>query len=208
MSLTNTELLIKSFKETVESRIELGDIEGIDDETLDKLMESLQVAISIASSSNQQQRDHLRQKLLHATLPPEPTHEEQDSSQVASLPIISDKASPKRTTLAEDTMSSGEKQPDSSAAFFTSQMSRTYEHLHSTTTIDMSQNGDLRENPYGIHDQTFVEDNLFQPVHLPSYTSQGTLFEHGQEFLEFFNREAFDQPNFEDRDISHFETSF
>src|SRR5271156_3605550 len=105
MSLTNTKVLIKSFKETVESRIELGDIEGVDDEALDKLMESLRLAISIASSSNQQQRDILRQELLHATLPPEPAHEEPDSSQVASLPIISDKASPKRNTLAKDTMS-------------------------------------------------------------------------------------------------------
>lgn len=204
MSLTNTELLIKSFKETVESRIDLGDIEGVDDETLDKLMESLQVAISIASNSNQQERDHLRQKLLRATLPPELKHEEPDLSQVASLPIISDKASPKETTLAEDTMSSGEKQPDSSAAFLTSQLSRTYEHLHSTTTIDMSQNGHLCENLYGIHDQTFVEDNLFQPVHPPNYTSQGALFGDGQEFLEFFDGGAFDQPNSEDGDIQHF----
>lgn len=196
MSLTNTELLIKSFKETVESRIELGDIEGVDDETLDKLMESLQVAISIASSSNQQQRDHLRQKLLHATLPPEPKHEEPDLSQVASVPIISDKSSPKETTLAEDTMSSGEKQPDSSAAFFTSQMSRTNEHLHSTTTIDMSQNGHLCGNPHGIHDQTFVEDSLFQPVHLPNYTSEGALFGDDHEFLELLYGTSIYLPDF------------
>ena len=105
-------------------------------------------------------------------------------------------------------MSSGEKQLDSSAAFFTLQMSRTYKHLHSTTTIDMSVNGDLCEYPHGIHDQTFVEDNLFPPVHLPNYTSQGALFGHEQEFLEFFNREAFDPPNSEDGDNQLFQTSF
>jgi hypothetical protein len=38
ISLTNTDLLLKSFKETVESGIESGDIEGIEDETLDRLL--------------------------------------------------------------------------------------------------------------------------------------------------------------------------
>jgi hypothetical protein len=63
MSLTNTGLLLKSFKETVESGIELGDIEGIDDETLDKLLEFLRTAISTASKSDQKPRTMLRSSL-------------------------------------------------------------------------------------------------------------------------------------------------
>jgi hypothetical protein len=70
MSLTNTELLVEAFKDTVEFGLEIGEIEGIDDETLDKLMEMLRVAVSIASSSSQQQRDMLRQRLLSSTLRP------------------------------------------------------------------------------------------------------------------------------------------
>jgi hypothetical protein len=70
MSLTNTELLVKSFKETVDLRIESGDIEGIDDETLDKLQDSLRVAISVAAISNKPQRDLLRRGLLNSSLAP------------------------------------------------------------------------------------------------------------------------------------------
>jgi hypothetical protein len=67
MSLTNTELLIKLFGETVESRIDTGDILGVNDETLDKLRDSLRVAISIASNRNR--RELLERKPLASTLP-------------------------------------------------------------------------------------------------------------------------------------------
>jgi hypothetical protein len=67
-TITNTALLVKSFKETVESRIEIGDIEGVDDETLDKLLDSLQVAISIASNTaNSERRDPPPHTLLRST---------------------------------------------------------------------------------------------------------------------------------------------
>lgn len=55
----------------MESGIELGDIEGIDDETLDKLLEFLRAAICIASKSNQKPRTMLRRSSLRSDLQPE-----------------------------------------------------------------------------------------------------------------------------------------
>lgn len=52
----------------MESGIELGDIEGIDDDTLDKLLEYLRVSISTASRSNQQPRNLLQQRFLRPSL--------------------------------------------------------------------------------------------------------------------------------------------
>jgi len=67
MSMTNTELLVRSFKETVDLRIESNDIEGIDEDTLNKILESLRLAISVASASSQEQRDLLRRRALTST---------------------------------------------------------------------------------------------------------------------------------------------
>jgi hypothetical protein len=68
MSLTNIELLVQCYKETLESGIEFGDIEDIDDTALSKLLESLRVAISHASDINQSKRD--RGSVLTPTLEP------------------------------------------------------------------------------------------------------------------------------------------
>lgn len=54
MSMTKTGRLIKTFKETVKSRIETGEIEWIDDETLEKLQECLRTAIQTSSRINQE----------------------------------------------------------------------------------------------------------------------------------------------------------
>jgi hypothetical protein len=70
LSTTNTELLLKSFKETVDLKIELGDIEDINEETFDQLLGSLRLAISVASASNQEQRNLMRRRLLNSTSNP------------------------------------------------------------------------------------------------------------------------------------------
>ncbi len=101
MSLTNTELLVKSFKETVELALVNGDIDGIDDETLDYLLGSLRVAISVSSSSNRQQRDLLRRRLLNATLKTVAPA----SSKVASDRIIIEDNPDKLVALAPPTPS-------------------------------------------------------------------------------------------------------
>jgi hypothetical protein len=56
MPMTKTDGLVEAFKETVQSRIEAGEIEEIDDETLGKLQECLRCAIRVSSRINQQTR--------------------------------------------------------------------------------------------------------------------------------------------------------
>jgi hypothetical protein len=56
MPMTKTDGLVEAFKETVQSRIEAGEIEEIDDETLGKLQECLRYAIRASSRINQQTR--------------------------------------------------------------------------------------------------------------------------------------------------------
>jgi len=56
MPMTKTDGLVEAFKETVQSRIEAGEIEEIDDETLGKLQECLRSAIRASSRINQQTR--------------------------------------------------------------------------------------------------------------------------------------------------------
>jgi len=56
MPMTKTDGLVEAFKETVQSRIEAGEIEEIDDETLGKLQECLRSAIRVSSRINQQTR--------------------------------------------------------------------------------------------------------------------------------------------------------
>jgi hypothetical protein len=56
MPMTKTDGLVEAFKETVQSRIEAGEIEEIDDETLGKLQECLRSAIRASSRINQQIR--------------------------------------------------------------------------------------------------------------------------------------------------------
>jgi hypothetical protein len=55
--------LVETFKETVELRIESGDIEGICDKTMDKLLTSLLMAIAVTSSSNRQHPGPLQRRL-------------------------------------------------------------------------------------------------------------------------------------------------
>jgi hypothetical protein len=50
--MTNAELLVKYFKEMVESGVRLGNIEDIEDENLEKLLEYLRLTMNIASRSN------------------------------------------------------------------------------------------------------------------------------------------------------------
>jgi hypothetical protein len=54
MSRTKTDRLVKTFKEIVESGIDVGEIKGIDDETMEKLQECLRIAIQTLSRVNQQ----------------------------------------------------------------------------------------------------------------------------------------------------------
>jgi len=56
MPMTKIDGLVEAFKETVQSRIEAGEIEEIDDETLGKLQECLRSAIRVSSRINQQTR--------------------------------------------------------------------------------------------------------------------------------------------------------
>jgi hypothetical protein len=88
MSLTNTELLVRSFKETTNLRIESSDIEVIDEETLDNLLDSLRIAISVASARNQEQRDLLRRRLLNSTLYTGTSHTPQNSTAELTTGIV------------------------------------------------------------------------------------------------------------------------
>jgi hypothetical protein len=53
MPMTKTNGLVEAFKETIQSRIEAGEIEEIDDETLGKLQECLRSAKRASSRINQ-----------------------------------------------------------------------------------------------------------------------------------------------------------
>jgi hypothetical protein len=88
VSLPNTELLVISFREMVESRIEAGDIDSIGHVNLEKLLDTLRGAITVATRTiKQQQRSG-----------------ESPQSQAVSAAMVSQNASLERSTLTEDTM--------------------------------------------------------------------------------------------------------
>ncbi|KAH7327062.1 hypothetical protein BKA65DRAFT_480782 [Rhexocercosporidium sp. MPI-PUGE-AT-0058] len=58
MSVTKTSRLVKTFKETVETCIEAGEIEGINEDTLEKLQECLRTAIKTSSRNSQETLGH------------------------------------------------------------------------------------------------------------------------------------------------------
>ena len=146
MSLTNTELLVKSFKETVDLRIESGDIEGIDDETLDKLQDSLRVAISVAAISNKQQRDLLRRRLLDSSLAP---GEAGPSQGISEDPFQGQVALPKcNMPISEPSTTSRPTEPH--------QNPEVHGRSHSAGIMNMIQNSD----------QSSLQD--FRFMHLPS----------------------------------------
>jgi hypothetical protein len=177
MSLTNTELLVKSFKETVDLRIESGDIEGIDDETLDKLQDSLWVAISVAAISNKQQRDLLRRRLLDSSLAP---GEAGPSQGISEDPFQGQVALPKcNMPISEPSTTSRPTEPH--------QNPEVHGRSHSAGIMNMIQNSD----------QSSLQD--FRFMHLPSNEDNDSW--GGNPFMnnplenqqQFFDADTWDQ---------------
>jgi hypothetical protein len=143
VSLPNTELLVISFREMVESRIEAGDIDSIDHVNLEKLLDTLRGAITVATRTiKQQQRSG-----------------ESPQSQAVSAAMMSQNASLERSTLTEDTM------PDPNSGSLSKnltitpyQILETHDPSHSPAAMHLAQS--VYQD--GIH-ATHFPQNDFTP---------------------------------------------
>jgi hypothetical protein len=176
MSLTNTELLVKSFEETVDLRSESGDIEGIDGEMLDKLKDSLRVAISVAAISNKQKRDLSRRRLLDSSLAPA---ESGSPQAISGDPFQGRVALPKCNMHSEPSTTSRPTEPH--------QNPEVHGRSHSAGIMNMIQNSD----------QSSLQD--FRLMYLP--TNEDNDSWHGNPFMnnplenqqQFFDADTWDQ---------------
>ncbi|KAE9369908.1 hypothetical protein N431DRAFT_485699 [Stipitochalara longipes BDJ] len=103
MSVASTELLVKSFKETLNLGIESRKFNHIDDTTLDKLMAVLRIAISVASTGDPQQRNLLQKTLLNSNLVSETSHWPHNAS--SEITSRREEAVQEMTTRPEGTLS-------------------------------------------------------------------------------------------------------
>jgi hypothetical protein len=185
LSLTNTELLVKSFKETVDLKIELGDIEDINDETFDKLLNSLRLAISVASASNQEQRDLLRRRFLNSTLKSGTSHSSQNSNtkNTSGIAIQGATAGPEDPLPITDLYSASPIREYSPPHVITGHIS-----TDSAMTMSMPQNASLSAPENRAQNATSIQSGFGPSSQEIGYMNKP--FEAGQ---DSFNVEAWDQ---------------
>ena len=178
-SLTNTELLVKSFEETLDLRSESGDIEGIDGEMSDKLKDCLRVAISVAAISNKQKRDLSRRRLLDSSLAP---GESRPSQAISEAPFQGRVDLPKSNMpISKPSTTSRPTEPH--------QNPEVHGRSHSAGIMNMVQNSDQSSLQDFMHLQTF-EDN--DSLHGDSFMNNPLENEQ-----QFFDADTWDQYNSE-----------
>lgn len=175
MSLPNTELLIISFKEMVESRIEAGDIDSIDHVNLEKLLDTLRGAITVATRTTKQQQ-------RPGELP--------SPAQKVSVAMVSQNASLEGSTLTEDTMLDPNSGSLSKELTVTPhQVLETHDPSHSPTAMYLAQSAYQDE----IHATHFPQDGFtpFMPgnafIDTPLESLQGAGFDSEYNFTYDFH---------------------